>query len=79
MAKPSNKDISNLLRDIADLLYAKGGNEHRIRSYRRAADSLREVDSFLAETVQSKGAEALKKIPGVGPPADIWEGPAGPA
>lgn len=63
---PSNQDLSNLLTRIADLLEAKEESPFRVRSYRNAAASVRGTKQPVSKIVESKGAEGLREIRGVG-------------
>jgi DNA polymerase (family 10) len=62
----SNKDIATLLDRIADLLDAKKENPFRVRSYRTAAQSIRDTKQSVAALVTSKGGEGIIGIKGVG-------------
>ncbi len=63
MDRPTNQHLAAMFHTIADLLTLEGGNPHRIRAYRRAADSLVQVSEPL-EDIARRGE--LGKIPGVG-------------
>lgn len=63
---PNNKDIARLLEEIADLLEIQKANPHRIRSYHRAAQLIRQREENLAITVAKGNGEALEAIPGIG-------------
>lgn len=62
----TNRSISSMLDRIADLLDAKGENPFRVRSYRTAADSVRSSRKQLGRLVESKGADGLSGLKGVG-------------
>jgi hypothetical protein len=62
----SNLDISSVLSRIADLLEAKGENPFRVRSYRTAASSVEGAPKPLAKLIETKGAEGLAGLKGVG-------------
>ena len=62
----SNKEISALLDRIADLLEAKGENPFRIRSYRTAAQTVRDAQESVAKLVKSQGTDGLTGMRGVG-------------
>jgi putative hydrolase len=66
MTTPSNTTIAEMLDRIADLLDAKGENPFRVRSYRTAANSIRESKQSIAKLVTSRGTEGLGGIKGVG-------------
>ena len=59
-----NSDISDKLREAADLLEIEGADEFRVRSYRQAARSVENLTENLADKV-AKG-EDLTKISDVG-------------
>lgn len=59
----SNQDIAQELEDIANLLEIAGGNVFRVRSYRRAVETIAD----LAEDVSVLLAEGrLTELPGIG-------------
>jgi DNA polymerase (family X) len=62
----SNKDIANTLNRIAELLEAQDGQEFRIRAYRNAANTIRDHETPLAQTLHEGGVEALQVIPNIG-------------
>jgi hypothetical protein len=62
----SNKEISSLLDRIANLLDAKGENPFRVRSYRTAADSVRNAPKPLAKVIEANGVEGLSGLKGIG-------------
>jgi hypothetical protein len=62
----SNADISLILDHIADLLQAKGENPFRIRSYRTAADAVRNAPQPLAKLLAEQGSDALQGLKGIG-------------
>ncbi len=59
----TNKRVATLFRAMADLLETRRENPHRIRAYRRAADSLERLGEDVAG-VARRGA--LQQIPGIG-------------
>lgn len=59
----TNETLAELFRSIADLLEARRENPHRIRAYRRAADSLSRLKEDIAVIAQ-RGE--LLQIPGIG-------------
>ena len=61
-----NSQIAEKLRQAADILAAQGADVFRIAAYRRAADSLRALDSDLSIMAERGGRAALEAIPGVG-------------
>ena len=61
-----NSQIAEKLRQAADILAAQGADVFRIAAYRRAANSLRALDSDLSIMAERGGRAALEAIPGVG-------------
>ena len=59
-----NSDISDILREMADLLEIEGADEFRVRSYRQAARSVENLTENLADKVAE--GEDLTKISDVG-------------
>lgn len=47
-----NMDVARAFDEIADLLELQGGNPFRIRAYRRAAQTLGELERSLREMVE---------------------------
>lgn len=64
--KPSNEKIAVILLEIADLLEAQGENVYRIRSYRTAAQSVRDTAVDVAAAAIAKGGSGLEGVKGVG-------------
>jgi DNA polymerase (family X) len=60
-----NKQVADALDEIADLLELKDANRFRIRSYRRAARSVRNLSARLADLAEDEEA-SLDGIPDVG-------------
>jgi DNA polymerase (family 10) len=58
-----NRSLAALLQSIADLLEARRENPHRIKAYRRGADTLLRLDEDVG-TVAQRGA--LRELPGIG-------------
>jgi len=59
----NNQHIATVFRSIADLLAAQRANPYRVRAYRRAADSLLELEEDVAKVSARK---ALEDIDGIG-------------
>ncbi len=60
-----NSRVADVLDRIADLLEFKDDNPFKIRSYRLAAEAVREMSQSVAEMAR-RGAAALQEIEGVG-------------
>jgi DNA polymerase (family 10) len=65
MAK-SNDTVGHLLSSVADLLEDQGANDFRVRAWRGAAKSIRDLDRPVSEIFAQDGLEGLDRIPGVG-------------
>jgi len=59
-----NSDISNILREVADLLDIEGADDFRVRSYRQAAQSIDNLSGNLREMV--KQDKDITELSGVG-------------
>ncbi len=67
MATPvTNEQIAKQFEQIAHLLELQGANQFRVRSYRDAARQVRSQGEAVADTLTSRGKEALEEIPGIG-------------
>jgi len=62
-----NADIAALLREMADLLDAQGGNPYRARAYRHAADTVAALPESVRRVFEREGLAGLDALPGVGP------------
>ena len=60
----SNEQIAELFDNMASLLEMKGDTIFKIRAYQRAARTIEQLSSPLAQAVEN--GEDLTKIPGVG-------------
>ena len=61
---PSNERIAELLENMGSLLEMKGDTLFKIRAYQRAARTIEQLSSPLAESLDN--GEDLTKIPGIG-------------
>lgn len=59
-----NADVAALFEEMANLLEIKGDNPYRIRAYRNAAQTIRNLSTNLAEMIAQ--GEDLEQLPGVG-------------
>ncbi|MBP7217234.1 MAG: DNA polymerase III, partial [Candidatus Omnitrophica bacterium] len=59
----NNQAISQLFRDIAQILQIKGENVFRIRAYERAAQS---IEGLTEDVEQMARQGKLREIPGIG-------------
>ncbi len=63
---PSNREIAKLLREIADLLQAKGENVYRTNSYRNAARAVEQTSVAIASIAKKDGLNGIRSIRGIG-------------
>ena len=61
----SNEQVAALFEDLASLLEQQKEVFFKIRSYRRAAQAIRELSTSVAE--MARNGEDLQQLPGVGP------------
>jgi DNA polymerase (family 10) len=61
-----NAAVADRLERIADTLYGQESNPHRVRAYRTAANTLRNVPRPVAELLAEGGRAGLEDLPGVG-------------
>ncbi len=59
-----NKDIAEIFEELADLLDIMGENQYRIRSYRKAAQTLKSNSENVAG--KEENGEDLTSLPGIG-------------
>lgn len=59
----NNKALAQIFTSMADLLATQQANPHRVRAYRRAAESLVELEEDISAWAE-RGA--LQEIPGIG-------------
>lgn len=62
----SNEDVAETLERVADLLEAQDANPFRVRAYRNAVATLRELDRPVRELLDEGGTKALEELPGIG-------------
>ncbi len=60
-----NREISERLHEVADLLSAQGASPFRVGAYRRAADTIAALDEDVRELVLRSGAGGLLALPGI--------------
>lgn len=58
-----NQEISNIFKEIAEILEIKGENPFRIRAYERAARNIEAIPEDIGVYIKD---ESLKSIPGIG-------------
>ena len=62
----TNEAIAQKLSEYADYLEGEESNVHRVRAYRRAAQTIRELERPAADILAEKGRAGLDELPGVG-------------
>jgi DNA polymerase (family 10) len=65
-----NPEVAQIFDEVADLLELQGANPFRIRAYRRAATTVRDLAQPLAK-IAAKSPKRLTELPGIG--ADLAE------
>jgi putative hydrolase len=66
MTTSTNQQIATKLREAADVLEQQAANPFRIGAYRRAAETVANLDEDLHALVERDGVEALTKLPNIG-------------
>jgi DNA polymerase (family X) len=61
-----NTEIAAHLNEIARLLDEQGANQFRVRAYRRAAETLKNLNRPVDRLIKTGGLEALRQLPGIG-------------
>jgi hypothetical protein len=62
-----NARIADALERVGDLYDAQNGDAFRVRAYRSAAATLRELDADVAELWSREGLPGLQQLPHIGP------------
>ena len=62
----SNDEIADTLDHVADLLELEGESSFRVRSYRNAAQTIRDLDTPVRTLMKQDGEHLLKDLPGIG-------------
>lgn len=62
----TNQEVAGILDEVGDLLEVQGAQPYRALAYHRAATTVRELPSSLADLVEAAGEAALESLPGVG-------------
>jgi DNA polymerase (family 10) len=65
-----NTDIAAIFDEIADLLEIEGANRFRVRAYRNAARTLRDLDRDIAAMIAEGGD--ITELPGMNPFQELW-------
>lgn len=61
-----NEEIARRFEFIAGLLETRDDNPYRVLAYRRAAESIRNLDKSVSEIAETEGTKGLREIPGIG-------------
>jgi len=61
-----NQQIAGCLDEVAELLEAQGANLFRVRAYRSAAQTLRNLERQAHEILREEGVQGLTCLPGIG-------------
>lgn len=61
-----NQKAADKLREAADVLEQQGANPFRVGAYRRAAETVAQLDRDLRDIVAVEGADGLTALPGIG-------------
>jgi len=61
-----NEDIAGRLDEVARVLEEQGANPWRVQAYRRAANTLRALQTPVKDLFAERGLEGLEALPGVG-------------
>ncbi|MGI9476274.1 MAG: helix-hairpin-helix domain-containing protein [Hyphomicrobiaceae bacterium] len=65
-AEKQNAELAGELREMADLLAAQQANGFRIMAYRRAAETLDDLERAVGDVIAESGLDALVSLPGIG-------------
>ena len=61
-----NEEIANNLREIAHLLEVQKANYYRVNAFRRAANTIENLNKPVTEIVMREGLSGLTILPGIG-------------
>lgn len=62
----NNSEIAEKLREIARLLEEQGANPFRVNAYRRAANTINDLEEAITSIIQNNGISGLTALPGIG-------------
>ena len=63
---PSNAEVAEKLREMAQLLEGQGANPYRVGAYLRGADTVESLGEPIATLFEAKGPEGLDDLPTIG-------------
>jgi DNA polymerase (family 10) len=62
----TNRRIAEIMGDVAGLLEEEGGDAHRVRAWRLAAQAVRDHAEEMNDVFSSRGRDGLEALPHVG-------------
>jgi len=65
-APPSNDEVALVLEEVAKLLEAQGANPYRVRAYRIAAETIRELSEPVHQILREQDVQGLIELRGIG-------------
>lgn len=66
MQEPFNMQVSDLLRQMAEVLEQQQANPYRINAYRRAAEAVESLDEDVRDVLEREGTDGLIRLPFIG-------------
>lgn len=66
MTEPLNAMVAARLDEAAALLEEQGANPFRVRAYRQAASTIRDLAVPVSQLVAAQGLDGLERLPGIG-------------
>jgi len=66
MTEPLNARVAQRLEEVGRILEEQGANPHRVRSYRRAAETVRGLPRPLSDLLDEGDRARLEDLPGIG-------------
>lgn len=61
-----NPEVAQVFEEVADLLEIQNANPFRVRAYRNAARTIRDLSESLADTAAGDAGDKLDELPGIG-------------
>lgn len=61
-----NDEVARRLEEAAQLLAGQGANPFRVRAYRRAAQTVRQLKMPVSSILEAEGVDGLERLPGIG-------------
>ncbi len=66
LQEPTNAQIAEVLERIADLLEAQEANPFRVRAYREAGQTIRNIDQSVSQLISQGREDDLRALPHIG-------------